>query len=875
MKIVKPNSLGILQRTYTFRRQHHFAVTALGFFQLGAAAGALLTENVQWPKILPALAHGEVLDAAMPKARGEMLLAAQAHAPGGEPVRRMAVRATLGELDKQLRVSGDRRWQYGLVPLHQVTAPEPFSTMPISYDRAYGGPRYGDNPTGQGYTGRRFGAFVGENHGRMPNVEYPGATPRNHREALPPAGFGPLDLRWRQHQRKAGTYDKAWLDKVFPALPDDIDWSVFNAAAEDQQIAGFFQGGETYRLEGMHPSAAVIEGNLPALTVRAFVMRQGQTPAAAEELPMQLDTVWFFPHLDRGVCLYRGRTTVADSDALDLAAVMLGYERQGDAPRTIEHYREVLALRLDRETAAAHAFNEAQLTPLPTAAQRSARAAEQAQAEAKALAGKQERLDAIAGEFWQKSGMKPPPGFKPPQAQPSPLGVITPQAKARGDFDLSAHIEKAKALAEKTKKEGDAALQALKAGSNPLLSMAKAYSAAAPKPDVAQQKQEAEERARDGGDAAAVDAAMKGLAAAGKAVPKAAAKLPQLRHDARRLAPKVTAAAVVPEVAQHLGALVRQWLAAGESLAGRDLTGAALAGIDLRGATLDNVVLERADLSGALLNDASLNGAVLTGACLGGADLSGADLGGANFSDARAQGAMLRGARLCRGQAVRAQLAGCDLSGADLSDWLALDADLSDAVLDQTTLHNTQLVRTNLARASLKGARMDRTMVINANAEGASFAAAQIERSAFTGTRADGSDWSGARLTRVMFGNRCTLAGATLRDVYAQMCGWRGSGLKGAVLADGRFSACDFGMADLGDADLSGAVLSRAILMQAKLNDCRAPGADFFQAVCRKADFSRADLRAANFVQAELSAARFDDAQLKDMRPAPRMRNAS
>ena len=530
MKIIKPNTLGILQRTYTFRRQHYFALTALGFFELGGAAGELLPENVQWPLILPALAHGEVLDAAMPKVRGEMLLAAQACAPTGTEVKRMMVRATLGGLDKALLVSGDRQWQYGLVPLHQVSTPVPFASMPISYDRAYGGPRYGDNPVGQGYTGRRFSAFVGENHGRMPNIEYPGARLRNHHEALPPAGFGPLDLRWRQRQRKAGTYDKTWLDKVFPALPDDIDWSVFNAAAEDQQNAGFFNGGEVYRLEGMHPDEAVINGTLPALTVRAFVMRQGQTPAVAEELPMQLDTVWFFPHLKRGVCIYRGRTVVADSDALDLAAVMLGYERQGAAPRTMEHYREVLSLRLDRDTAAAHAFNEGQLTPVPTAEQVSQRAAEQAQAEAEVLAKKQERLDAAAGEFWKKSGMKPPAGYKPPQAKLPPLGVVTPQARSRGDFDLSTIIDKAKSMAAEAKKEGDAALQALQTGSSPLTAAAKEYAAAAPQPDVKEQKQEAEERARNG-DAAAVEAAMKGLAAAGKSVPPAAAKLPQLRRD--------------------------------------------------------------------------------------------------------------------------------------------------------------------------------------------------------------------------------------------------------------------------------------------------------------------------------------------------------
>ena len=128
------------------------------------------------------------------------------------------------------------------------------------------------------------------------------------------------------------------------------------------------------------------------------------TPAAAEELPMQLDTVWFFPHLERGVCIYRGRTTVADSDALDLAAVMIGYERQGDAPRTIEHYREVLTLRLDRETAAAHAFNEAQLTPLPTAGQREAHAAEQAQAEAQRDQLREQNARDVAQAMAEKFG---------------------------------------------------------------------------------------------------------------------------------------------------------------------------------------------------------------------------------------------------------------------------------------------------------------------------------------------------------------------------------------------------------------------------------------------------------------------------------------
>lgn len=71
----------------------------------------------------------------------EVMLLGCAHAPRGKPVPQMTVRLSVGRVSRQLAVFGDRTWinpdKKG--PRRFVSPPEPFTTMPLTWERAFGG----------------------------------------------------------------------------------------------------------------------------------------------------------------------------------------------------------------------------------------------------------------------------------------------------------------------------------------------------------------------------------------------------------------------------------------------------------------------------------------------------------------------------------------------------------------------------------------------------------------------------------------------------------------------------------------------------------------------------------------------------------------
>ncbi|WP_254926689.1 DUF2169 domain-containing protein, partial [Janthinobacterium sp. PC23-8] len=452
MKIVKPLSLSVLHKPYLYQGSHHFAVTALGFFRLGAGNPRFLAENEQWPLVLKALPPGQPLDEAMPKQQAEALMLGNAHSPGGQPCSVLPVRLCVAGIDKTLRVTGERHWRYGLLPWHAVSRPTPFSVMPLTYQRAFGGAGHPGNPDGCGYTGSPLGALAGVNCGAMPNIEYPAAAAGHWRRAAP-AGFGPLPTGWAPRKDKFGTYDRRWLEHDAPGFARDIDWSVFNQAPSDQWCKQFFRGGEAYCLHNVHPSKPLIEGCLPQLRARAFVQLAGA--AAATEVALRMDTVWFLPEYELGVLVYHGQTPIGDSDALDVAALMLAYEDCG-TPKSLPHYHEVMALRLAPATAALHVFDEDQLCPVRGAPEAALRAAAHRQAAAAELAQRQRRLDEMDADFWAAHG-GPPPGHVPPRAAEAVPGLLTAALAAEGDFCLAATLQHARQSAAAAQARGDAA----------------------------------------------------------------------------------------------------------------------------------------------------------------------------------------------------------------------------------------------------------------------------------------------------------------------------------------------------------------------------------------------------------------------------------
>jgi hypothetical protein len=76
----------------------------------------------------------------------DVVVIGRAHAPNGEAVAEMTVGVKVGDSRKVIRVFGDRLCVFrpGLPP--DITDPEPFTTMEIRYDRAYGGQDACSNP---------------------------------------------------------------------------------------------------------------------------------------------------------------------------------------------------------------------------------------------------------------------------------------------------------------------------------------------------------------------------------------------------------------------------------------------------------------------------------------------------------------------------------------------------------------------------------------------------------------------------------------------------------------------------------------------------------------------------------------------------------
>jgi hypothetical protein len=186
----------------------------------------------------------------------DVIVHALAHAPRGEPTTRVEVSLRVDAFVKRLLVIGDRTWVRSPGGV-ELSAPEPFVTMPIVYERAYGGEDEGApdpaidarNPVGVGFA-RAEGSLEGR---RAPNIEDPDAPIRAWSDRPMPVGFGPIAREWPTRRKLAGTFDERWEEERSPLLPDDFDDRFHRAAPPDQQLAPL-RGGEQVELVNMTPS---------------------------------------------------------------------------------------------------------------------------------------------------------------------------------------------------------------------------------------------------------------------------------------------------------------------------------------------------------------------------------------------------------------------------------------------------------------------------------------------------------------------------------------------------------------------------------------------------------------------------------------------
>ena len=359
MITVKPFKLGLLHRTYEAVGRFYFCTAVISFFPLDSPS-SLLIEPQLWPFVAAELGDNAVLDMGLPKARGEVLVSGKCYAKGGR-AQAGEVQLRIGPVNKKLYVFGDRYWKTSGLTTKSITEAEPFTEIEISYQNAFGGADYPKNPLGKGFFPK--GAKNCPERIPLPNIEAPGCLVASSQDTPEPAGFGPLDLMWPQRANKAGTYDQKWLDELFPGLARDMDPTFFNTAPEDQWIEGWFKGDETFEIKGMHPEMEILQSSLPGIRPRCFITLKDHGCEEFREIVLNPETVWLFPHAQRGLVIYRGVAEIKTDDAADIEHLLIGYERLGHEPRSFEYYQEALLKRLDKEKGYLYKIVENDLIP--------------------------------------------------------------------------------------------------------------------------------------------------------------------------------------------------------------------------------------------------------------------------------------------------------------------------------------------------------------------------------------------------------------------------------------------------------------------------------------------------------------------------------
>jgi hypothetical protein len=192
-------------------------------------------------------------DLGPPHPATDVLLVGRAHAQTEAPVTELDVAWRVGPVKRGARVIGNRRTDRGMLGALSgwLSRPsgdiEPFTHMPLTWERAQADPDL--NPVGCGR-----GSTAGRLH--SPNVlPLPGGS-------AAPAGFGPIPAHWRPRRDHAGTYDDRWLECRSPLLPEDLDPRHWQSAVAAQQVQPHLRGGEQVALLNLTPPGFAADGKV-------------------------------------------------------------------------------------------------------------------------------------------------------------------------------------------------------------------------------------------------------------------------------------------------------------------------------------------------------------------------------------------------------------------------------------------------------------------------------------------------------------------------------------------------------------------------------------------------------------------------------------
>jgi uncharacterized protein YjbI with pentapeptide repeats len=865
MKVIKPGKLSVLTRNYEQERQFFVGFSVVAFVPLGVESpGPILLPEVDLWKFAGKHVPGGVLDAGIPKPRSEVIVVGKAFTPGGAPEPSLTVRVKVGGFKKSLEVFGDRHWGPSA-----ASKPRRFTEMPLDWAHAYGGPEYATNPLGKGHAEV---VADGLRVWPLPNLEASHQRIGSSGDRPEPAAFGPIDISWPQRSALAGTYDQEWLENLFPGFARDMDPGIHNIAPRDQQREGDWAGSEAYRFEHMHPRRPILAGVLPCIRTRLFLSRShtiGQPrpsyiankhlvrkpPPALEEVPLALQTLWFFPDLERAVLIWHGRTRVAEEDGADVLHALICGEHQSQ-PKPQRHYEAALAARLDPKWGALAALLDSELLPEDLSLLPDQAPDEDQQLSALEGLTQKNQHRRMTTESQKARDMVASYGLDPDVHGPSLPPKLKPPPKLHQLPEVIARIQ---ADAKIKQAECEAILATKLAEAERDVDDAKI-------PGFTGKDLRAEVNARHVGPptftADGLLAQLVGIAMECRKQNTIVDEIEDMIVDKKLYAEWKTAETNMldayrvlahmqepaPAMTPELSALTRQRVLAAvanrEDFATLNFTGADLRGIDLHGADLTAALFESvnfgdADLRGCKLGRAVLAHADLTGARLDGAQLAQANLGKTTLTRTALAGADLQRAQLGGAKLEGADLTAANLTGATLMGMRLVQVDARRCVGENLDFLEVDLVSANFGEAKLKGAKFLKT-----RARGLTCAGAVLESATFLEVDATGADFTGADLTNARFVEGCLLDGAK----------FAGATLKGAFLRG---------------SSLVGADLQKAVLDGADLCECDLQRARMYQASAREAKFEVSDLRSAelasvNLMGASLARARLQGADLRN-----------
>jgi uncharacterized protein YjbI with pentapeptide repeats len=682
-----------------------FLLAALvkGTFQLRPGEAAILADE-QLPLT------GDVFEAGDParplrypfdfapfKPRADVLLVGTCHAPGGVPAPVVEVSFQVGSLAKSLTVCGERHW----AEQSEYTVPEPFVTLPLTWEAAYGGAGYDQNPLGKGF--KQSDGANGTSLHLLPNIEVPGQPLRTSSDKTEPAGFGPIPDTWPQRLKKFGSFDAAYVKERWPGYPRNFDSGFFNTAPDDQQIAGYLTGDEVFTAGNLHPTLTVYRGRLPGLRIRAF-LNEVRATEQLREIPMRLDTLWLDMDAEQLVLVWRGHLPVSSEQLEEVSHLLVAREPTSqEPPGTIADYQllldDALARKEEEDEELEEEEEEEEAEPEEEAEEPSTLSAASADAQEGTSEEPQEQEEQASDdeEALTEARVKEMIALRRSFAGCD----LSDLALHRLDFsglDLRGAILEGTTLAESNLSGADL--------SGAVLAGANLHGTTCTGTNFAE---------ADFTEAWLVHADLTGANLTGADLTKA-----QLRGAVLR---GVEAAESVFAEADLSDANLEEANLTAADLCGSRLHRTNLASANLTDAALENAwgcnleasnaVLHKVRGAGALLSEANFRGATgeeavwqaadlyaanFTGAKLPRAEFSGAHLrlavfDAATIKEARFDEANLRGARMVRCNLYETSLQKADLTGVDLSE-----SNLFGATLMDTVVQNTNFTGANLRR---------------------------------------------------------------------------------------------------------------------------------------------------------------------------------